>query len=509
MSIRNIVQISLLLVAAPMASGEEAVDTVVTGFYGNVGEHAIDNRRAMSLTWVNPAMKAYESGTSLNEVQGEFHWREDGSAGAIDPQQGTGETTWKFDASSYMKYKTSTLWGHASYENGTTRNVVWNETSDLSTVYPYVLADSVGGDMKLERYSFSGGWTDTYGRWDIGGTLGYSAGLYYRSVDPRPRNVTALLEASVGGGYHVNEEVLVSAMLGFEKYKQTNEVEFYSDLGSRRLIHLAGLASHYARFAGTGLETYYKGHTWHGGLNLTVGQRWWLSAVASRTSLEYVLSDLNNLPIVNITHNELNAEAAWFVRNDLAVVANACVARRVGTENIFGEPTSGVYDQIASHDRYFNNIFTATVQAQYTMPLGDVRLQVVPEVGYDHNNQYHNTLGNREYTNRLAGGAQVKALWSKGRHLFTVNAQARYSDCVDDGWDVTVTDDEMAPIATMEQHRHDLAAASQLYTRAGVSMTSRLPRGKVLLRASVQWQRTGYTDNYTQNEIAATVGVVF
>ncbi len=509
MSIKNIAHIfSLLLVAAPMAGAATSVDSTGS-FYGTVGQHTIDNRRAMTLTWVNPAMKAYESGTSLSQVQGEFHWREDGNAGAINPQLGTGETTWKFDASSYMKYKTSTLWGHASYENGKTRNVTWNETSDLTTVYPYVLADSVGGDMKLERYNFSGGWTDTYGRWDLGATMGYTAGLYYRSVDPRPRNITARLEAAVGAGYHVSDAVLVSAMVGFEKYKQTNAVEFYSDLGSRRLLHLAGLASHYARFAGNGLSTYYKGYTWHGGLNLMVQEHWWLSAVATHTSMEHVLRDLNNLPIVDLNHNEINAEAAYFASTELAFVANARVARRVGTENIFGEPSSGVYDQIASHDRYFNNIFAASLQAQYTMPLGSVRLQLVPQVGYDHNNQYHNTLDNREYTSRLMGGAQVKALCNVGKHLITAHVKATYSDSVSDDWDIVVTDDEMQPIVAMEQHLHDLAAASQVYTQAGVSLTSQLPRSKMMLRASLQWQRTGYTSSYTQNEVAATVGVVF
>lgn len=34
--------------------------------------------------------------------------------------------------------------------------MLWNENADYDVIYPYVAADSVGGDMKFENYAFSG-----------------------------------------------------------------------------------------------------------------------------------------------------------------------------------------------------------------------------------------------------------------------------------------------------------------------------------------------------------------
>ena len=34
--------------------------------------------------------------------------------------------------------------------------MLWNENADYDVIYPYVAADSVGGDMKFENYAFQG-----------------------------------------------------------------------------------------------------------------------------------------------------------------------------------------------------------------------------------------------------------------------------------------------------------------------------------------------------------------
>jgi hypothetical protein len=36
--------------------------------------------------------------------------------------------------------------------------MLWNENADYDVIYPYVAADSIGGDMKFENYTFSGGY---------------------------------------------------------------------------------------------------------------------------------------------------------------------------------------------------------------------------------------------------------------------------------------------------------------------------------------------------------------
>lgn len=167
-------------------------DSILTCVERNDGS----TQRLVSLAWHNPAMRPLERDFSISSVSGSFKRNADSEA--IDPQVGSKSTRWAFDADSYIKYKNSTLWGLASYHNGKDRDVKWNETSEIWNVYPYVMGDSTGGDIKTEVYSFAGGYAATSGRLTWGCSMGYTAGLYYRAVDPRPRNVTGNLEFAAG-----------------------------------------------------------------------------------------------------------------------------------------------------------------------------------------------------------------------------------------------------------------------------------------------------------------------
>ena len=117
------------------------------------------------------------------------------------------------------------------YTNGTLRNVRWNSTSDYRLLYPYILADSIGGDLKQEQYHFYGGYTRMDGRFNYGITAGYRASQAYRQVDPRPRNITAELSADLSAGYRSGTYVLGVAG-GIRTYKQQQSVDFYDPNGA-------------------------------------------------------------------------------------------------------------------------------------------------------------------------------------------------------------------------------------------------------------------------------------
>ena len=58
----------------------------------------------------------------------------------------------------YLKLnKNTTVWGNTSYNNGLKNNIKWSSTSDFLLLYPYVMADTIGGNLYNERYIFSGG----------------------------------------------------------------------------------------------------------------------------------------------------------------------------------------------------------------------------------------------------------------------------------------------------------------------------------------------------------------
>ena len=56
----------------------------------------------------------------------------------------------------------------ASYERGRTDNVRWNSTADYRLLRPFVLADSVGGDLSTEEYAFRGAYVRRDGRINTG-----------------------------------------------------------------------------------------------------------------------------------------------------------------------------------------------------------------------------------------------------------------------------------------------------------------------------------------------------
>lgn len=177
----------------------------------------------------NPAVKQWVLPYSYTSISGRRHYNH--QSRAIDLQRGRGDDYWAFEASTYMKHKSSTLWGNASYRNGRQRGVVWNESSDADIIYPYFTADSVGGNLNIEQYAFAGGYADHKGRWSWGATLSYIAGLYYRNVDPRPRNTTNRLDISAGAGMRIGSTKYVAAiMIDYRKYKQSADIEFVNEL---------------------------------------------------------------------------------------------------------------------------------------------------------------------------------------------------------------------------------------------------------------------------------------
>ena len=147
------------------------------------------------------------------------------SATAKVPQLGNGGRSFMVDASTIQHLGTADIvWGNASYENGRKYNVVWNETSDYALLYPYIMGDPRGGDMKYEEYRLDGGYSARIKRVYYGVELGYRALSEYRDRDPRPNNTVADLFAHIGAGYRLTKGYVLAADFDAGKYKQTNEL---------------------------------------------------------------------------------------------------------------------------------------------------------------------------------------------------------------------------------------------------------------------------------------------
>lgn len=126
---------------------------------------------------------------------------------------------------------TLSLWGAASYTNISNRAVKWNENLDYDRISPYSVADSVGGNISIEKYQFLGGFAKKLNRFTIGLEGKYTAQLGARSRDPRNKTITSDLEVKFGTNYNFYKDLEVGAFVQVDKYTQNNRLSFSSLLG--------------------------------------------------------------------------------------------------------------------------------------------------------------------------------------------------------------------------------------------------------------------------------------
>ena len=173
-----------------------AGDTVRVSIWDRLWEHRSVVASFVELSYRNPAVRydRYSSSLTRATVGGQYTSESE----PVLLQSGDGEKSIGFQADSYIRKKNYCLWGNALYRNGRVKNLKWNETSDWELLYPYLLADSVGGDLSKEIYSFTGGYAARYESITWGGNFSYEASVAYRGIDPRPKNTTSDLSLSLG-----------------------------------------------------------------------------------------------------------------------------------------------------------------------------------------------------------------------------------------------------------------------------------------------------------------------
>lgn len=500
---RNIATIAVCLILRLIAMAQNDTTIVV-----QLMERKLETQALLQLAWDNPAVKQWQRSKSLSQVG--LQWRLRHEDEAVVSQQGDHEATYVFDAKTYMKHKSSTLWGRAYYHNGQQRGMRWNETSDIDVVYPYLLADSVDSHpMKLERYSFMGGYADTHGRLAWGATVGYKAGLYYRNVDPRPRNVTADLDISAGLAYQLAKHYFAACHVAYNRYKQTNNVAFYSELGNEKLYHLTGLANDYGRFAGTGYNTFYRGNKWIASLGLHPDDNHGISATiqAVRLAFDNVLTSINKLPIAHLTHNAIVAEGAW-LDDTWSVRAHGEASRRVGTEYVFGDPAAQVYPQIGALDMFHENRLSLGVDATWHRRWEEFAVGLLPAFNYHHLNviyadpQSHLKINDMAVDMRLWGGVNL------GRVFTTITIGAKWVNVVDKSLSIGATKDELIALRHVVEHDYIYQSNNRILYTAQVNLS--VPIGSdYALQACVDWMHGNYHNNNHVNHITTSINFIF
>ena len=391
------------ILAASATQGNESASPDSLSIIDREAIETVSSARMFESIYSNPAMTSLRRDNSYSSAGLEWGYRTARDGQPYNPATGCSENHGAFSADTYLKHGNSTLSGFASYTTGKIRSMEWCETSDYEMVYPYIMADEAGGNLNEEIYRFGGGISTNSGRWHYGASLAYKAGLYYRSIDPRPRNVTGLLNLGVGGGIAAGRPIYAIGIRA-DKYKQTNSIEFMRELGSTKIYHLTGLGTDYARFAGAGVSTYYTG--WRYGASADIhpqATRTGLTAHAaiSRLALTNIISDLNKLPMASIREMGYQVEAGWKGRI-IAAKAYAHVTRRLGDENIFGDAQSGSYPRIASLTLYaHNHVSTGADMAVTVCSSKKWNIKTAAHAAYTHDNQVQASAKARRVVNNL------------------------------------------------------------------------------------------------------------
>jgi hypothetical protein len=509
MNSRQLYLLGLLLPALSVAAEENVSNVLERTSVSMQGM-----RHIFAQSYDNPAVKQWMLPVSYSEL--EISYEHDKQSQATNPQLGDGSNVAAFDADAYIKHGSSTLWGKAYYHNGKQYDLQSNETSDAALIYPYFTTDEIGGDMNLERYYFAGGFADSNERWAWGGTLSYLAGLYYRNVDPRPRNVTGTLDASLGAAYRVTKDYFAGVSLNFRKYKQSNDIEFVSEMGSSIIYHATGLGTHYSRFAGTGDAAYYNGYRYGATANLypASGNGFIASLGVSRFTFDKVLTDLNRLPLCSVWHNALTLQAGYAHSTDnhtTAIAFNYDVYRRHGRENIFGDAATSIYPQIGYLEMYADNHYTLSLSGLYEYHDNEQRLiSVAPKVGYSHDRQVYVDPRRDMLLNDVNASVAVKGAISPARH-WLLSAEVGYELTAPLSSSALIISDpaesERSLISATEQ-TFLFASHNQSDISANVSVTRSISQ-RYALQLAIDYTRSQYTDKVHGDYLKTSIKFIF
>ena len=242
---------------------------------------------------------------------------------------------------------TSRVFGEASYQwqdNKQTRGV---DNADYRLTAPYWTTDTIGGDLRRETYAFYGGYRMLKNHLLWHAALSFRAEQSYRMRDPRAKNKVSDLRIEASVGYQWNRYALSLLAYG-GRYKQNNEIRFYSELGETTIFHMANDTAAYARFSGNNKIAYYSGYRAGVGLSLlpTTG---WMAYVAP----------------------------CW------RVWASTALELKRGEQFLYGDNANNYYQLLLIAPNYRRNFLLAHLYGDYRLPLPIGNLLFVGMVDYD------------------------------------------------------------------------------------------------------------------------------
>lgn len=275
----------------------------------------------------------------------------------------------------------SRVFGDAGYTWGQSEGNRWVENADYELLYPYLTCDTIGGGMRSEQYWFRGGYRMAKNHiiWHL--ALQYRALQSYRSIDPRPKNKVADLRVEGSLGY-IDDRYAYSLMGQAGRYKQNNDISFYSELGDAMIFHLVQPDEDYARFAGAFKSSYYHGLTAGGAFMLQPHQQGFLAGLDYHyLHVTKELSSTTYIPIAAIRTHSIGAQFGYSAPL-WRITADGGYTLRRGTQYIYGEVANHYYNLLFLSHNYSEDQWYAGISGYYNCDLPVGRLILKGNVQY-------------------------------------------------------------------------------------------------------------------------------
>ena len=395
------------------------------GVLERLSQRELPVAQVFTAQFANPANMLYRYQSALSGVT--LGYSNDEATQAVVAENGTGVKGFGVDLDTYVRLSPSSrVWGGATYSNRTRMDVFGCEVSDFDIISPYAMADTIGGDMKGEVYTFLGGYAARTGEWSWGVDLSYRALSEYRDSDPRPRNISHLLNITAGFNRRLGARYMVGLSLTGGRYKQNSSVTFYNELGGKKMYHLTGLGTSYFRFDGSRYEARYA--DWRYGASfqlLPAGSGFTATVEYTRRKLTKELPSNADITINGFTEECLSAEVAFKQRTWGAGLFGS-VNRRKGFENMFGTSSGDIYEFISRSEQWKRDECIAGAAGYVTLPVGNVTLSAVPEVTFGRYRESYALPAMWRDADNISGALSIKGLWLNGNNLFRFSAEASF-----------------------------------------------------------------------------------
>lgn len=384
--------------------------------------------------YASPALKAWQRQYTYSRLSASFGKHEQD---LYLQQEGSGRQQLNVHSETYLRGKSNTtLWGKAYYINEKLFKVKFNESSNYDIIYPYVMADTVGGDLNSETYAFSGGLAKGVGKYQFGLQAGFKGEQAYRNRDPRPKNISTALDLRFAASRKLGNRYLLALDISGTKYNQENKLEFVSQIGEPLVYHDAGLGAYNEFLAGTRMSASYNGVMYGAALQFSpvAYKGWFAGASIQQTDIGKVLDGIF-FDISTVKERLLSGQAGYIMDKDnrhfMAVMKVAGISRE-GLEAKFQTGSSGVsIIKIAEDVRYKRESTSFGVNVLYGRTGGFADWYAGADAEYiDELQQYAQPDRRLSYT-RLTAGARLTGRKQLGHAFITLNATAHHQETLD------------------------------------------------------------------------------